>query len=70
MRYTKRIYHPRVAPRNAIAASRHPPQPRAVAVNWYKWQLKDDKDAARMFSGPDCVLCREPTWHVQKKNMK
>lgn len=41
-----------------------------IAVNWYKWQLKDDKDAARMFSGPDCLLCREPTWHVQKKNMK
>ena len=43
---------------------------RSTAVNWYKWQLKDDKDAARMFTGPDCLLCREPTWHVQKKNMK
>ncbi|MCX6551130.1 MAG: alpha/beta hydrolase fold domain-containing protein [Acidobacteria bacterium] len=41
-----------------------------IAANWYRWQLKDDKDAARMFSGADCILCREPTWHVQKKNLK
>ena len=41
-----------------------------IAASWYRWQLRDDKDAARMFVGDDCLLCREPTWHVQKKNMK
>jgi dienelactone hydrolase len=41
-----------------------------IASNWYMWQLRGDKEAARMFSGADCILCREPTWHVQKKNMR
>ena len=41
-----------------------------IASDWYRWQLRGDKEAARMFSGADCILCREPTWHVQKKNMK
>jgi len=41
-----------------------------IASSWYKWQLRGDKEAARMFSGADCILCREPTWHVQKKNIK
>jgi len=41
-----------------------------IAANWYKWQLRGDKEAARMFSGADCILCREPTWHVQKKNLR
>jgi hypothetical protein len=41
-----------------------------IASNWYMWQLRGDKEAARMFSGTDCILCREPTWHVQQKNMK
>jgi hypothetical protein len=41
-----------------------------IASDWYKWQLKGDPQAARMFQGTDCTLCREPTWHMQKKNMK
>jgi dienelactone hydrolase len=41
-----------------------------IASDWYSWQLRGDKQAAKMFGGADCVLCREPTWHVQKKNMK
>jgi dienelactone hydrolase len=40
-----------------------------IASAWYAWQLRADRDAARMFVGPDCTLCREPTWHVQKKNV-
>jgi dienelactone hydrolase len=40
-----------------------------IASNWYLWQLRGDKQAARMFTGADCILCREPTWHVQKKNI-
>ena len=40
-----------------------------IGAAWYAWQLRGDATAGRMFVGPDCLLCREPTWHVQKKNM-
>lgn len=41
-----------------------------IASSWYLWQLKGDRQAARMFVGADCTLCREPTWHVQTKHVK
>jgi dienelactone hydrolase len=41
-----------------------------IASAWYSWQLRGDKEAAKMFSGNDCILCREPGWHVEKKNIK
>ncbi len=41
-----------------------------VAVAWLNWRLKDDKAAAKYFSGPDCILCKDPIWEVAKKNMK
>jgi len=40
-----------------------------IASDWYKWQLKGDGQAARMFVGDDCLLCQDGSWHVQKKNM-
>ncbi|TRZ66530.1 MAG: alpha/beta hydrolase [Rhodocyclaceae bacterium] len=40
-----------------------------VAVTWLLWQLKGDRTAARMFTGPDCGLCRQPEWHVRRKNI-
>jgi len=40
-----------------------------VAVAWLEWQLRGDKQAARTFTGPDCMLCRDPAWHVQKKGI-
>jgi hypothetical protein len=40
-----------------------------IAVAWFAWQLKGDKQAARMFEGPDCTLCKEPTWHVSRKKI-
>ena len=40
-----------------------------IGIDWFKWRLKGDEEAARMFRGRDCTLCREPTWHVQKKNI-
>jgi dienelactone hydrolase len=40
-----------------------------IASAWYAWQLRADRQAGRMFTGSDCTLCREPTWHVQKKNI-
>ena len=40
-----------------------------IASAWYAWQLKRDRVAGRMFTGANCTLCREPTWHVQKKGI-
>ena len=62
----------------AIAAKFVYPQLRQVAffafarigVDWFKWQLKGDRQAALMFEGPDCTLCKSPTWYVQRKNIK
>lgn len=41
-----------------------------VGVAWLDWQLKGDRQAAKYFVGPDCTLCKNPIWHVEKKNMK
>ena len=40
-----------------------------VAAAWYKWQLKGDNEAAKMFVGPSCGLSRMPDWKVEKKNI-
>ncbi len=40
-----------------------------IAAAWYSWQLRGDREAGRMFSGPNCTLCREATWHVQRKKI-
>jgi hypothetical protein len=40
-----------------------------IAVAWFAWQLKGDKQMARMFEGADCTLCKEPTWHVSRKKI-
>jgi dienelactone hydrolase len=41
-----------------------------AASAWLKWQLKDDPNAAKMFTGPKCGLCTDPKWTVQKKNIE
>ena len=40
-----------------------------IASAWYAWQLRGDRTASRMFTGAGCTLCKEPTWHVQKKKI-
>ncbi|MEO8308922.1 MAG: alpha/beta hydrolase [Pseudomonadota bacterium] len=40
-----------------------------VAVAWLRWQLKGDKDAGKVFTGPSCSLCVVPNWTVQKKGL-
>ena len=40
-----------------------------VAVAWLKWQLKGDKTAEKLFSGPDCGLCKDTKWEYKKKKM-
>jgi dienelactone hydrolase len=41
----------------------------SVAVSWLDWQLKGDIQAAKRFTGPDCGLCQDPDWKVERKNM-
>jgi hypothetical protein len=40
-----------------------------VVTNWLKWQLKDDEDAAAMFTGEDCGLCTNPNWDTMSKKL-
>jgi len=41
----------------------------AVGVAWLKWRLNGDRAAGKLFEGPNCGLCKDPVWHVQKKDM-
>ncbi|NVK48472.1 MAG: esterase [Cyclobacteriaceae bacterium] len=40
-----------------------------VATAWYKWQLKGDQNAAKLFEGKTPGLAESPGWIVDKKNM-
>ena len=40
-----------------------------VATAWLKWQLKGDKQAAKMFAGATPELSKNPEWTVEKKNI-
>jgi predicted dienelactone hydrolase len=40
-----------------------------VGTAWLDWQLKGDRKAAAMFAGPQCGLCTDPAWQVQKKGL-
>lgn len=39
-------------------------------LSWLKWQLRDDRDAAQMFIGAGCGLCRLPDWHVKTRALQ
>lgn len=41
-----------------------------VSVDWLDWQLKGSEAAARRFVGPDCILCSDPEWTYQRKNIE
>jgi hypothetical protein len=41
-----------------------------VATAWFKWQLKDDKEAGKMFTGDPCGLSLSSLWKVEKKNIQ
>jgi dienelactone hydrolase len=41
-----------------------------VASNWLRWQLKGDRQAARMFVGKDCALCTNPNWDTASKRLQ
>lgn len=40
-----------------------------VATAWYKWQLKEDLKAGKLFTGKPCKLSRSDIWTVNKKNI-
>ncbi len=40
-----------------------------VATHWYKWQLKEDKKAGKLFTGKTPGLSKAKGWVVAKKNM-
>jgi dienelactone hydrolase len=40
-----------------------------IATNWLEWTTRNDAKAARMFKGASCTLCKDQTWHVQKKKI-
>ena len=37
-----------------------------VALAWLQWQLKGDKQAAKMFKGKDCELSKRKDWTIEK----
>jgi hypothetical protein len=40
-----------------------------LATDWYKWQLKGDKEAAKTFTGATPGIAANPVWVFEKKNM-
>lgn len=41
-----------------------------IAEAWLDWRLKGRTAEAKMFVGPDCTLCRDPSWHVTQTNWR
>jgi len=41
----------------------------SIARNWLEWTTRSDSNAARMFRGSSCTLCKDPTWHIRKKKI-
>ena len=37
-----------------------------VALNWLNWQLKGDKQSAKMFKGKNCGLSKREGWTIEK----
>ena len=37
-----------------------------VALSWLDWQLKGDKQAAKMFKGKNCLLSKREGWTIEK----
>jgi dienelactone hydrolase len=40
-----------------------------VALAWLNWQLKGNKEAAKMFQSDRCSLCADPQWVTRKKKI-
>jgi hypothetical protein len=40
-----------------------------VTLAWLNWQLKGNKESARMFQGDRCSLCADSQWVTRKKKI-
>jgi dienelactone hydrolase len=40
-----------------------------IAWNWLEWTTRNDQNAAKMFKGANCTLCKDSSWHIQKKKI-
>ncbi len=40
-----------------------------AVVAWLDWHLRGDTAAAAWFVGPDCVLCTDPAWTIERRNL-
>ena len=40
-----------------------------ITVKWLEWQTRGNTEAAKMFKGANCALCKDPAWHIQKKKI-
>jgi len=40
-----------------------------VAIAWLNWQLKGDKEAAKMFEGADCGMSQRAGWTFEKNEL-
>ena len=40
-----------------------------VALAWLQWQLKGDKQAAKMFRGKDCEILKRKDWTIEKNDL-
>ena len=40
-----------------------------AALAWLDWQLKGDKEAAKMLTGPDCGLLKREGWTIEKNDL-
>jgi hypothetical protein len=41
----------------------------SAVLAWLDWQLKGDRQAASMFAGPDCALCKDQDWWIDTRNI-
>ena len=40
-----------------------------IARSWLEWTTRHDRSASAMFVGPNCTLCKDPSWHVLRKRV-
>jgi dienelactone hydrolase len=41
----------------------------SIARQWLEWTTRNDQNAARMFRGARCTLCKDAAWHIRKKKI-
>jgi dienelactone hydrolase len=40
-----------------------------IAWQWLEWTTRGDQGAAKVFVGPNCSLCKDPSWHISRKQV-